>query len=174
MKPFFVIQMAAMLLSAAFCSGQKISEAKEKARLHADMIAFHRLILQSKEYADEKKNAAKILRDDKVTVKVKITIDTNLETDDEVKPDTLLGYINESLGENSENIIEFIYNRKEKKIVGVKPTGEALQIEKKEQTTPKAKRNAKEPKDPEAMPEEAEEPDENAEKPKKTQEKDED
>ena len=51
----------------------------------------------------------------------------------------LTGYIREDAGENSANVYEVTYDRVQKKIIVVKPTGETIELEKEEGSERKTK-----------------------------------
>ena len=92
-----------------------------------DYAVFHRQILALPEYLDERKKMPALQKTTKSVVKVTAVVDS-LEDDDNSK--ALTGAIRQDIGDNTTNIYELTFDRKTKKIVGVKRTPEAIEADK--------------------------------------------
>jgi len=108
-----------------------------------DYALFHRQMLSLKEYGDERRKIPNLQKANKMTVKVSAVVDTTIDADDEAGNKTLIGYIKEDIGDNSSNVYEVTFDRTQKKIVGVKYTGEANEVEKEDKAAPKKAAPAK-------------------------------
>lgn len=104
-------------------------EAKAKARIRSEYSSFRRQINALKELADERKKIPVLQKENKAKVTVVATIDS-VETDDSAK--TLMGYITQTVGDNSSNIYEVVFDRATKKITAIKKTGEGIEPEQQE------------------------------------------
>jgi len=119
---------------------ENAAEHKALSKLKVDYNLFRRQMLALKEYGDERKKIPDLQKASKMTVKIVAYVDS-VDADDSAK--TLLGYIAENVGDNSTNIFEITYDRAQKKITAVKPTGETSDIEQDENgdtRTPGAKK----------------------------------
>ena len=105
---------------------ENAAEHKALSKLKVDYNLFRRQMIALKEYGDERKKIPAIQKASKMTVKIVAYIDS-VEADDSSK--TLTGFIVENVGDNSTNIFEITYDRAQKKITAVKPTGETSDIE---------------------------------------------
>ena len=106
---------------------ENAAEHKAISKQKVDYNLFRRQMLQLKEYADERKKIPDLQKASKMTVKIVAYIDSLDGADDSSK--TLIGFIAENVGDNSTNIYEITYDRAQKKITTVKPTGETSDIE---------------------------------------------
>jgi len=139
-----------ILLSLTFCIqsfGQKEKmdqdekDDKREARStrikdKTDYALFHRQMLSLKEYSDERRKIPNLQKANKMTVKVSAVVDTTIDADDDAGNKTLIGYIRQDIGDNSSNVYEVTFDRAQKKITGVKYTGENSDAEKDEKTEP--------------------------------------
>jgi len=108
-------------------------ESKMRNRARAEYSAFKRQMLALKEFAEEKRKAPRLQKENNAVVKIVATIDS--VDNDEVK--TLTGYITEQIGDNSVNAYEVTFDRATKTIISVKKTGEAEEPEAAEKAQPK-------------------------------------
>lgn len=104
------------------------NQARE-ARINAknDYVIFRRQILALPEYLDERKKMPTLQKANKGVVKVTAVVDS-LEDDDNSK--ALTGAIRQDIGDNTMNVYELTFDRKTKKIVGIKRTQEAMDADK--------------------------------------------
>ena len=102
-----------------------------------DYALFHRQMLSLKEYGDERRKIPNLQKANKMPVKVTAVVDTTIDADDEAGSKTLIGYIRQDIGDNTSNVYEVTFDRAQKKIVGVKFTGEPNELEKEEKAAPK-------------------------------------
>ena len=116
-------------------------EVRQRARDRSDYSLFRREITALKEFAEEKKKALAIQKENKEVVKVIATIDS-VDTDDTAKMKTITGYITQQIGDVSANAYELTFDRTTRKITGIKRTGESTEPEvaepKAKPATPKA------------------------------------
>ncbi len=112
-----------------------------------DLTVFRRQILTLPEFAEERRKLIEIRKQTKAIPKIYAVADSMSEHPD---PNMLMGYITLTLGDDAVNVYELTFDRKQKKIVKIKPTGDTLEIEKpalsdkqersgKKATTPKKK-----------------------------------
>ncbi|MCW3123904.1 MAG: hypothetical protein JWQ38_3396 [Flavipsychrobacter sp.] len=94
-----------------------------------DYALFHKQILGLKEYLDERKKIPALQKANKAPVKVVGIVDS-LEDDD--TRSVLTGLIRQDIGDNTVNIYELTFDRKVKKITGIKRTPEAIEADKEE------------------------------------------
>ncbi len=106
---------------------ENAAEHKQLSKQKVDYNLFRRQMLALKEYGDERKKIPALQKASKMTVKIVVYVDSLDGSDDNSK--TLTGYIAENVGDNSTNIYEITYDRAQKKITAVKPTGETSDIE---------------------------------------------
>jgi|GEM_PF-1110122 len=92
-----------------------------------DYVIFRRQILALPEYLDERKKMPVLQKANKGVVKVTAVVDS-LEDDDNSK--ALTGAIRQDIGDNTMNVYELTFDRKTKKIVGIKRTQEAMDADK--------------------------------------------
>jgi len=110
---------------------QEKSEARA-SRVNAknDYSIFRKQAVALKEFSDEKKKAPKLQADSKMPVKVVVAIDSLEEGDNTTK--VLTGYIVQTVGDNTTQLYDLTFDRKEKKIITVKKTAEAIDADKEE------------------------------------------
>ncbi len=146
-------------------------EKKAANKDRVDYTVFRRQILTLPEFADERKKLAELRKKTSSVPKIYAVVDSANENENAT---TLLGYITETLGDNTANIYEITFDRTAKKIVKVKPTGEKLEQEEAEEkpvrkakptATPAPKKKKTSEEDEEE--EDTEEQDEKPEKPEK-------
>jgi hypothetical protein len=117
------------------------AEKKEAKAAHikdkTDYNLFHRQMLSLKEYSEERKKIPSLQKANKITVKVVAVVDTSDNGDDDANNKTLTGYIRQDMGDNSINVYEVTFDRKQKKIIAVKPTGDAGDAENETDATEK-------------------------------------
>jgi hypothetical protein len=107
---------------------EKNDDRHANAKQKVDYNLFRRQMLTLKEYTDERKKIPALQKATKSPAKVIVYVDTAAEGDEK----TLTGFIHEQAGDNSVNVYEITYDRAQKKIVAVKPTGETIDTEKEE------------------------------------------
>ena len=112
-------------------------ERKVLTKEKVDYNLFHRQLIALKEYSDERKKIPALQKASKMTVKITTSIDSLDDAEDDAKNKTITGYITENIGDNSVNVYEVTYDRVQKKIVSVKPTGETSDIEQDDNTDKK-------------------------------------
>lgn len=103
---------------------ERNDERYAKAHEKAEYNVFRRQMLVTKEYTDERKKIPALQKAAKTPVRVTVYVDSLSDADDSK---TLVGYIREDAGDNSVNVYEITYDRAQKKIVSVKPTGESIE-----------------------------------------------
>lgn len=142
-----------------------------------DYALFRRQVLALKEYADERKKIATLQKNNAgMPVKVIASVDSN-ENDDDAK--TLVGYIQQIVGDNVTNMYEISYDRAQKKIVTVKRTPEAIEADNEMKEEREERAAEKKPAAQKAAPkkkgkDEEDEDDPDEEKPSKTRHKEKD
>jgi len=94
-----------------------------------DHTVFRRQILTLPEFAEERRKLIEIRKQTKAIPKIYAVTDS---TSDNPDPNLLTGYITLTLGDDAVNVYELTFDRKQKKIIKVKPTGEKLEIDKAE------------------------------------------
>jgi len=138
MKFRFVSVFVIMLLLSANSYAQVDKEEKEEKKAaikeKVDYNVFRRQMLTLKEYSEERKKVPAIQKTTKLKVKIVAYVDSTDGVDD---TKTLTGYIRQDVGDNSANIYEVTFDRAQKKITLVKPTGETNEIEKDDAATDK-------------------------------------
>lgn len=146
-------------------------ERKAANKDRVDNTVFRRQILTLPEFAEERRKLAELRKKTSSVPKIYAWADS---TNDHNNATTLLGYITETLGDNTVNIFEITFDRTAKKIIKVKPTGEKLELEEAEEKparkakpTPAPTAKKKKSEDDEEEEEEPEEQDEKPEKPEK-------
>lgn len=122
---------------------EKIQARQGRVDLKNDYVIFRRLIVGSREYADERKKIPVLQKTNKM-VKVVAVIDS-VESDEEAK--TLTGSIRQDVGDNSTTMYEITFDRVQKKIVGFRRTQEAMDADKEEQENKAEKAAASGPKE---------------------------
>ncbi len=141
---FFIFCLT--LCTSAIAQKQKMEQDEKDEKRDArttrikdktDYALFHRQMLSLKEYTDERMKIPKLKNANKMPVKVSAVVDTTIDMDDEAGNKTLIGYIKQDIGDNSTNVYEVTFDRAQKKIVGVKFTGESNEPEKEEKAAPK-------------------------------------
>jgi len=105
---------------------------KNQARLDKinnknDVALFRKQIIGLKEYAAERKKIQDVQKSDKMAVKLSAVVDT-----DDIAADskTLMGYIRQDAGDNTMNMYELTFDRKQRKISSIKRTPEAMDADK--------------------------------------------
>lgn len=92
-----------------------------------DYALFRKQVAASKEYNDEKRKMPKLQADNKMPVKVMITVDS-LDEGDTSK--ILTGYIVQTIGDNTITMYDITFDRKLKKLMAMKRTQEAIDADK--------------------------------------------
>lgn len=160
---------------------ERREEQKEKKAAtdkRVDYTVFRRQILTLPEFAEQRKKLSEIRKSTGNIPKIFAVVDSLNDTEDSK---TLTGYITLILGDNTANVYEVTFDRVQRKIVKVKPTGETLEVEKpetierrdKNTKTAKKKKGNDEDEDQDE-PEADEDPEDKPEKPTKRKQKDED
>jgi hypothetical protein len=111
---------------------ERMAKSKEKV----DYNLFRRQMLGLKEYAEERKKIPELQKALKTPARIVVYIDSLNDGEDNKM---LTGYIREDAGDNSANVYEITYDRVQKKIIVVKPTGETIELEKEEGSERKTK-----------------------------------
>lgn len=110
---------------------QRYEERTSKAKEKVEYNLFRRQMLVLPEYVEERKKIPALQKATKTPVRVVVYIDSLNDAEDNK---TLTGYIREDAGDNTANVYEVTYDRAQKKITAVKPTGESIDIEKDDAT----------------------------------------
>lgn len=105
---------------------ERNDERYAKAHEKAEYNVFRRQMLVLKEYTDERKKIPALQKATKATAKITVYVDSLSDGDDSK---VLVGYIREDAGDNSVNVYEVTFDRAQKKIVSIKPTGESIEID---------------------------------------------
>lgn len=149
-------------------------EKRATNRNKVDYTVFRRQILTLPEFDAEKKKLAELRKQTGGAPKIYAVVDSLNEADDSKM---LTGYIVTSLGDNTANVYEISFDRVQKKIVKVKPTGEKLEAESTEvieRRDKNAKQAPKKKKKDDEDEDDSEGEDEPEEKPERRKQKDED
>jgi hypothetical protein len=143
-------------------------EKKNANKEKVDFGVFRRLIMSTKEFSDERRKIPALQKANKVPVKIIAVVDSMADSD---SPTKLIGYIRQDIGDISTNVYEVVFDRTIKKIISVKPTGDANDEDKdetaNEKKTPGKHIGTKKKKDDE-------DEDDEDEKPSKKKQKDDD
>jgi len=143
-------------------------EKKAANQNKVDYNLFRRQILGLKEFSEERRKIPALQKANKSPVKIVAVVDSLSDNED---PKRITGYIRQDIGDNSTNVYEVTFDRSIKKIIFVKPTGEANDEEKEETA------DAKKPTSKHAAPKKKKADDddeEEEEKPSKKKQKEED
>lgn len=149
-------------------------EKKAANKNKVDYTVFRRQILTLPEFDAEKKKLAELKKQTGGVPKIYAVVDSLNDADD---GKMLTGYILTTLGDNSANVYEITFDRMQRKIVKVKPTGEKLEaatpdvVERRDKN---AKQLPKKKKTGDEEDEGTEDEDEQEEKPERRKQKDED
>lgn len=148
-------------------------EKKANNRNKVDYTVFRRQILTLPEFDAEKKKLSELRKQTGGVPKIYAVVDSLNDADDSKQ---LIGYIVATLGDNTANVYEITFDRVQRKIVKVKPTGEQLEAERPD-VVERRDKNAKPPskkKKTDDEDEDAEDEDEPEEKQERRKQKDED
>lgn len=135
---------AALLVLALFTSatthaqndhGEEQTPRHATDNLRLDYSIFHRQIIATLEFAEQRRKVASLRKEGKGICKIYAIVDSNAENDDD---NLLTGYIQLVNKASEANVYEFTYDRKQKKIVYVKSTGEKLEFDEDEAPAEKA------------------------------------
>lgn len=141
---FLILCLTSCSVTFAQAQRQKMDEDEKAEKRDArtnrindknDYAIFRRQMLSLKEYTAERNKIPNLQKANKMPVKVSVVVDTTIDIDDEAGKKSLVGYIKQDIGDNSSNVYEVTFDRAQKKIVNVKFTGEASDVEKEEKTT---------------------------------------
>ncbi len=131
-KTTIILAAALALATAANAQKDKTERREDRQERTAanqekvDYTVFRRQILTLPEYSQQRRELAEMKKTVKGVPKVSAVVDSLAEPED---GKTLIGYIVASLGDNSVNTYEVVYDRRTKKIVQVRPTGEKLELD---------------------------------------------